>query len=693
MKKILSIVFALVVMLTVSAVIAFAEENTSGVLDNGYCGADGDNLSWTLYKDGELIISGEGEMKDYNDNYSGIEAPWATYKNAIINVVIEKGVTAVGDYSFYCCTKLESILLPETLNTIGIRAFSICFSLKEIVIPEGVTSIGLDAFYSCREIKKITIPSTVTHIGSGIFSGNTKLQKLIFAEGVQTISKGSFSECSTLEYIVLPLSITTIEDNAFANCAEIDTVYFRGTEEQWNNITFGTGNGYLKTAENIVFNAVCHDYESTVVAPTCIEKGYTKYVCKICGDEYIDETTYTEMIPHQITNSQCSVCEKFIVEEYEEISLSVTLVTDSTVTWSLSNENAEIVSTGFSKVSWGSNVNVTASATIKGLAVGISTLTASANGNVISTAEIEIVKHEHNYFIDYFVKPTCTEGGYYVNSCSCGDCFYDGYENYPALGHDMVADEAVAPTCTETGLTAGSHCSRCNDATTVQKVISATGHSYTIVITAPTCTEKGYTTYSCNCGLSFKDDYVNATGHTYSKEIVAPTCTEKGYTIYTCDCGFSDRLDYVNAAGHTYSKEIVAPTCTEKGYTIYTCDCGFSDRLDYVNATGHTPGSWEVVIPAQVDAEGKEQQKCTECGKVLDERSIPALPDDTFTPGDVNGDGKITAADARIVLRISAKLDSMENYNLPLEAFDVTGDGKLNAADARKILRISAKLE
>ena len=61
--------------------------------------------------------------------------------------------------------------------------------------------------------------------------------------------------------------------------------------------------------------------------------------------------------------------------------------------------------------------------------------------------------------------------------------------------------------------------------------------------------------------------------------------------------------------------------------------------------------------------------------------------------GDVNGDGKITAADARIVLRISAKLDSMENYNLPLESFDVTGDGKLTAADARKILRISAKLE
>ncbi len=61
--------------------------------------------------------------------------------------------------------------------------------------------------------------------------------------------------------------------------------------------------------------------------------------------------------------------------------------------------------------------------------------------------------------------------------------------------------------------------------------------------------------------------------------------------------------------------------------------------------------------------------------------------------GDANGDGKITAADARIALRISAKVDSLEKYNLTAEVLDVTGDGKLTAADARKILRIAAKIE
>ncbi len=112
-----------------------------------------------------------------------------------------------------------------------------------------------------------------------------------------------------------------------------------------------------------------------------------------------------------------------------------------------------------------------------------------------------------------------------------------------------------------------------------------------------------------------------------------------------------------------------------------------------IPATGHTPGSWEVVVEAQVGADGLEQQKCTVCGEVLDERVIPALPDVTYMTGDTNGDGKVNAIDARIILRISAQLDKIENHNLPMEVFDLTGDGKVNALDARKALRIGAQLE
>ena len=107
----------------------------------------------------------------------------------------------------------------------------------------------------------------------------------------------------------------------------------------------------------------------------------------------------------------------------------------------------------------------------------------------------------------------------------------------------------------------------------------------------------------------------------------------------------------------------------------------------------HTPGEWEVVIEAQVGVEGKEQQKCTVCGELLDEKIIPALPEVNITPGDVNGDGEITASDARIALRISAGLETIESANAVLEVVDINNDGEITASDARTILRKSAGLE
>lgn len=322
---------------------------------------------------------------------------------------------------------------------------------------------------------------------------------------------------------------------------------------------------------------------------------------------------------------------------------------------------------------------------------------------------------------------------------TCSTC---GANEGDALGHSYISDVTKAATCTENG-TIIYTCSNCSDLYTEE--ISMTDHDYTASITFPTTTEQGYTTYTCmSCGDSYVSDFVapipdvDVHTHDYTFVVTEPTCTEQGFTTYTCSCGDSYIADYVDpitdvdAHTHDYAIVVTAPTCTEQGYTTYTCFCGDSYVDDYVDmvdhmiesgsgkaptctepgytessvcvvcgevlltqkeipATGHTPGEWEVVTEVQIGIEGKEQQKCTVCGEIVDEKVIPALSD--YLVGDANGDGKITASDARIVLRISAKLDKIESYNLPVEALDVTGDGKLTASDARKILRISAKLE
>ena len=79
---------------------------------------------------------------------------------------------------------------------------------------------------------------------------------------------------------------------------------------------------------------------------------------------------------------------------------------------------------------------------------------------------------------------------------TCADC--GEHTVGDPLGHDMVTDAAVAPTCTEKGLEEGSHCSRCDEATTKQKEVDALGHTLTFVNTLPTADAAGKTIADCS---------------------------------------------------------------------------------------------------------------------------------------------------------------------------------------------------
>lgn len=99
-------------------------------------------------------------------------------------------------------------------------------------------------------------------------------------------------------------------------------------------------------------------------------------------------------------------------------------------------------------------------------------------------------------------------------------------------------------------------------------------HSYAAVITAPTCMERGYTTYTCECGDSYIDDYVDELEHNYNSVITEPTCTEQGYTTHICSrCNDTFVDNYINALNHDFGEWIqtTAPTCTTKGVETRYC--------------------------------------------------------------------------------------------------------------------------
>ena len=156
-KRILSLLLALALLLT--ALPQYLTPARAAVISSGSCGK---NLTWTLDANGLLTISGTGEMADYENN----PPPWYDQRTSIQSVIIENGVTSIGDFAFYGCNILTSASLPDSVTSIGSYSFSLCRSLISIMIPDGVTRIEEESFSSCYSLTSVTIPDSVTSIGN-----------------------------------------------------------------------------------------------------------------------------------------------------------------------------------------------------------------------------------------------------------------------------------------------------------------------------------------------------------------------------------------------------------------------------------------------------------------------------------------------------------------------------------------------
>ncbi len=177
-------------------------------------GITGD-CTWTL--DGTILtISGNGAIADYD--YYSKPSPWG---RSITEVVIENGVTSIGDYAFYFCEFLTSVSIGNDVKSIGERAFHGCRSLTSLTIPNSVTSIGRDVFINCRSLTFITIPNSVRSIGWGAFSGCTSLTSITIPSSVTTIGHNTFSGCSSLTTITIPGGVTSIDGWAFSRCSSL----------------------------------------------------------------------------------------------------------------------------------------------------------------------------------------------------------------------------------------------------------------------------------------------------------------------------------------------------------------------------------------------------------------------------------------------------------------------------------------
>ena len=257
-KRVLTITAVLgicIFAITIASYEAYAADEVA----SGTCG---DELTWVLDNNGVLTISGNGYMDDYE---TASASPWYSYRSSIVKVVVDEGVTSIGDNAFNYCKQLKGVNIPDSVVSIGDEAFSNCTRLIDITIPDNVASIGAGAFCGCSSLTSITLPfvgesitatnlkalfgyvfepSNYPHhysgyevpsslrnvtitggsIGKEAFYNCTELTNITILDNVTSIGDSAFYRCSSLTSITIPNSVMSIGNGAFSGCSGLTSI-------------------------------------------------------------------------------------------------------------------------------------------------------------------------------------------------------------------------------------------------------------------------------------------------------------------------------------------------------------------------------------------------------------------------------------------------------------------------------------
>ena len=192
---------------------------------SGWSGGNG-NTGW---ENGDPVViytystddDGNATITGYNGKASGLVIPSTIDGHTVI---------AIGDGVFKNNSRLNIVIIPDTVTEIGPDAF--CNSgIQSIVIPDTVTCIGGSAFYNCNGLTEIKLPSSLTELGNNAFGSCLGITEITIPKGLTTAHSayysetGPFSYCENLKTVIFESGITKIPDNLFRRCSgKIETV-------------------------------------------------------------------------------------------------------------------------------------------------------------------------------------------------------------------------------------------------------------------------------------------------------------------------------------------------------------------------------------------------------------------------------------------------------------------------------------
>ena len=223
---------------------AEAAENEEVVLSETFSEVDANGLTWKL-EGGVMTISGNGVIERnrvFTEN-DGL-------REGIISIIIEEGITGIGEAAFHGYRHLEQVSIPNSITKIGIESFGECSNLSNVSIPESVREIEEEAFAmtglksislpdgleeikgwtfaDCHSLTEVSIPDSVTKIGEGAFNGCGALALISIPKNVTEIGAVAFYYCRDLREITIPESVKSIGDGVFLECTKLQTITFKG---------------------------------------------------------------------------------------------------------------------------------------------------------------------------------------------------------------------------------------------------------------------------------------------------------------------------------------------------------------------------------------------------------------------------------------------------------------------------------